>query len=147
MSPDEETNVRRMIQQTVTVLKKSAVGNQHPGSRYGALIQLLWERVEKKSRKEARNIATLENPYRPSTAATVAPASNPALSASPAVTEQEQMGDFSWTDLDAIGNFALNGHEGLSADAEWWTGFLPNDSGPFGNLNSMGSMDNWNLSL
>lgn len=147
MSPDEEASVRRMIQQTVTVLKRSGVGDQHPGSRYSQLLKLLWDRVEMKSRKDRTNTATLDNPYRPGSGAT--PASNPGQSisaGSPAVTEQEQMGDFSWTDLDAIGNFALNGNEGLSADAEWWTGFLPTDSGPFGNLN-MGSMDNWNMTL
>lgn len=151
MSPDEESSVRRLIEETVTVLKKSGVGDQHPGSRYSQLLKLLWDRVDKKSRKEARSVATLENPYRPGTAATATPASSnqaysAASGASPAVTEQEQMGDFSWTDLDAIGNYALNGNMG-SSDAEWWTGFLPTDSGPFGNLNSMGSIENWNMTF
>ena len=93
-------------------------------------------------------MATLENPYRPQANAATTPASNSAASASlesPAVTEQ--MGDFSWTDLDAIGNFAVNGNDGMSADAEWWSGFLPTDSGPFGSLSGIGSVDNWSFSM
>lgn len=154
MSPDEEASVRRMIQQTVVVLKKSGVGNQHPGNRYSQLLKLLWEKVDKKTRRETRSIATLENPYRPGSGAAPTPASNATHSmsaGSPAVTEQEQMGDFSWTDLDAIGHFALNGKDTtMTADADWWTGFagfLPTENGPFGNLNTMGSMDDWNLGL
>lgn len=155
MSPDEEASVRRLITETVAVLKKSGVGEQHPGSRYSQLLKLLWDRVDKKTRKDRGSVATLENPYRPGTgAAAASPSSNPLNSmsvgsgTSPAVsTEQEQMGDFSWTDLDAIGNYALNGNDGLASDAEWWTGFLPTDSGPFGNLNSMGSMDSWNMNF
>ncbi|GAB7354482.1 hypothetical protein MBLNU459_g4954t2 [Dothideomycetes sp. NU459] len=149
MSPEEETSVRRMIQQTVTVLQKSGVGDQHPGNRYSQLLKLLWEKVDRKSKKETRNPATLENPYRPGSTSAATPASTSNHSAgaleSPAVAEQ--MGDFSWTDLDAIGNFALNGNDGISADAEWWTGFLPNDSGPFGSLNGIGSTESWGLSM
>ncbi|KAI5246198.1 hypothetical protein E4T43_02762 [Aureobasidium subglaciale] len=151
MAPEEEASVRRMIQQTVTVLQRSGVGESHPGSRYSQLLKLLWDKVDRKSNKEsrsARSLATLENPYRPVSTSAATPASNSAASASlesPAVTDQ--MGDFSWTDLDAIGNFAVNGNEGMSTDAEWWTGFLPTDSGPLGPLSGMGSMDNWSFSM
>ncbi|KAI5252565.1 hypothetical protein E4T42_03257 [Aureobasidium subglaciale] len=151
MAPEEEASVRRMIQQTVTVLQRSGVGESHPGSRYSQLLKLLWDKVDRKSNKEsrsARSLATLENPYRPVSTSAATPASNSAASASlesPAVTDQ--MGDFSWTDLDAIGNFAVNGNEGMSTDAEWWTGFLPTDSGPLGPLSGIGSMDNWSFSM
>jgi hypothetical protein len=149
MAPEEESSVRRMIQQTVTVLQRSGVGDSHPGSRYSKLLKLLWDKVDRKSHKEsraARSLATLENPYRPVSAAT--PASTSAASASvesPAV--MDQMGDFSWTDLEGISNFAVNGNEGVSTDAEWWTGFLPTDSGPLGPLSGLGSMDNWSFSM
>lgn len=57
------------------------------------------------------------------------------------------MGDFSWTDLDAIGNFAVNGNDGnnLGGDAEWWSGFLPADSNNslFDGLTDM----DWNIGL
>ncbi|KAG9674576.1 hypothetical protein KCU95_g16492, partial [Aureobasidium melanogenum] len=149
MAPEEEASVRRMIQQTVTVLQRSGVGESHPGSRHSQLLKLLWDKVDRKSHRESRStrsLATLENPYRPVSATT--PASNSAASASlesPAVADQ--MGDFSWTDLDAIGNFAVNGNEGMSTDAEWWTGFLPTDSGPLGPMSGLGSMDNWSFML
>ncbi|KAK6005569.1 hypothetical protein QM012_007211 [Aureobasidium pullulans] len=153
MAPEEEASVRRMIQQTVTVLQRSGVGESHPGSRYSQLLKLLWDKVDRKSHKESRSgrsRATLENPYRPVSTSAATPASNSAASASasyesPAVTDQ--MGDFSWTDLDAIGNFAVNGNEGMSTDAEWWTGFLPTDSGPLGPMSGLGSMDNWSFML
>ncbi|THV69596.1 hypothetical protein D6D28_05786 [Aureobasidium pullulans] len=151
MAPEEESSVRRMIQQTVTVLQRSGVGESHPGSRYSQLLKLLWDKVDRKPHKEprsSRSLATLENPYRPVSTSAATPASNSAASASlesPAVTDQ--MGDFSWTDLDAIGNFAVNGNDGMSTDAEWWTGFLPTDSGPLGPLSGLGSMDNWTFSM
>ncbi|KAH0305345.1 hypothetical protein KCU71_g9909, partial [Aureobasidium melanogenum] len=151
MAPEEEASVRRMIQQTVTVLQRSGVGESHPGSRYSQLLKLLWDKVDRKSHREprsTRSLATLENPYRPVSNSAATPASNSAASASlesPAVADQ--MGDFSWTDLDAIGNFAVNGNEGMSTDAEWWTGFLPTDSGPLGPMSGLGSMDNWSFML
>ncbi|KAH0259941.1 hypothetical protein KCU91_g14929, partial [Aureobasidium melanogenum] len=151
MAPEEEASVRRMIQQTVTVLQRSGVGESHPGSRYSQLLKLLWDKVDRKSHREprsTRSLATLENPYRPVSTSAATPASNSAASASlesPAVADQ--MGDFSWTDLDAIGNFAVNGNEGMSTDAEWWTGFLPTDSGPLGPMSGLGSMDNWSFML
>ncbi|KAH0013291.1 hypothetical protein KCU78_g9277, partial [Aureobasidium melanogenum] len=151
MAPEEEASVRRMIQQTVTVLQRSGVGESHPGSRYSQLLKLLWDKVDRKSHREprsTRSLATLENPYRPVSTSAATPASNSAASASlesPAVADQ--MGDFSWTDLDAIGNFAVNGNEGISTDAEWWTGFLPTDSGPLGPMSGLGSMDNWSFML
>ena len=49
---------------------------------------------------------------------------------SPAVTEQ--MGDFSWTDLMAVGDFAMNGTgaaTGQSDENSLWPGFLPLDMG------------------
>jgi hypothetical protein len=56
------------------------------------------------------------------------------------------MGDFSWTDLGAIGEFAVNGNGGLVNDAEWWSGFLPADSNNFLFDNNFG-MDDWNLGV
>ena len=45
----------------------------------------------------------------------------------------EQMGDFSWTDLMAVGEFAMNGNGGAGVhqqdDGGLWAGFLPLDMG------------------
>lgn len=147
MSPEEDSSVRKMIQQTVTKLEQASVGAQHPGSRYSRLLKLLWEKVDRKSHRAGKSVATLENPYRPGSVTLERPVSiHGGSQDSPATTEQ--MGDFSWTDLDAIGNFALNGNDGLpSNEAEWWTGFLPADSNPFGDGLGFGSMDDWSMAL
>jgi len=147
MSPDEEVSVQRMIQQTVTKLEQASVSDSHPGRRYSQLLKLLWEKSHRKGRKEQRSMASLQNPYRPGAVPTAqTPGAGSSMSGateSPAMGEQ--MGDFSWTDLDAIGNFALHGNEGLTADMTDWSGFLPAENNPFGGLTGMGTMDDWNL--
>lgn len=147
LAADEEQSVRAMVQETINRLERSGIGPQHPGSRYSQLLRLLWDKVERKGRKDANSsTATLANPYRPGSA-TVGGASNAgSLSQdSPAVTEM--MGDFSWTDLDAIGNFALGNNPGANVgDAEWWSGFLPADSNNF-LFETLPGMDDWDLGL
>jgi len=149
LASDEEQSVRHMVQETVSRLERSGIGTQHPGSRYAQLVKLLWDRVARKELKENRNTATLTNPYRPGGVGGPTPGSNASASltqGSPAVTEM--MGDFSWTDLDAIGNFAVNGgNNGASInDAEWWSGFLPADSNNF-LFDTLPGMDDWSLGL
>lgn len=147
LAADEEQSVRTMVQETINRLERSGIGSQHPGSRYSQLLRLLWDRVERKERKIANNsTATLTNPYRPVSDGASAPTSDPTLTEdSPAVTEM--MGDFSWTDLDAIGNFVVDGNVGNNAgDAEWWSGFLPADSSNF-LFDTLPGMNDWNLGL
>ncbi|WPH05075.1 Hypothetical protein R9X50_00797400 [Acrodontium crateriforme] len=152
LAADEENSVRQMVQETVGRLERSGLGSQHPGSRYAQLVKLLWDKVDRKQRKghEARgSTATLTNPYRPGSVGGPTPTPNSSSTAqheSPAVTEM--MGDFSWTDLDAIGNFAVNGNGGnvSAADSEWWSGFLPADSGNF-LFDGLPGMDGWDLGL
>lgn len=147
LAADEEQSVRAMVQETINRLERSRIGPQHPGSRYSQLLHLLWDKVERKERKEAASsTATLANPYRPGSAIT-GNASNAGsmTQESPAVTEM--MGDFSWTDLDAIGNFALGNNPGANVgDAEWWSGFLPADSNNF-LFETLPGMDDWDLGL
>ncbi|KJY01426.1 transcription factor C6 like protein [Zymoseptoria brevis] len=153
LASDEEQSVRRMIKETVSRLERSGIGTQHPGSRYAQLLKLLWEKVERKERRSFKpSTASLHNPYRPNSMGGAGassgrrPSSSAASAAitpnSPSTTEV--MGDFSWTDLDAIGNFAVNGNGGLINDAEWWSGFLPADSGNF-LFDATQGMDDWNL--
>lgn len=144
-----------MVQETVSRLERSGIGSHHPGSRYSQLLRLLWDKVDRKERKAQASTATLQNPYRPGsvggpTAPTGAPGSNASVAQSndsPALTEM--MGDFSWTDLDAIGNFVVNGNQGLSTsmnDPGWWSGFLPADSNNF-LFDNLPGMDDWDLGL
>ncbi|KAK3676817.1 hypothetical protein LTR78_003021 [Recurvomyces mirabilis] len=151
LSADEEQSVRQMVQETVTRLERSGIaGSQHPGSRYSQLLRLLWDKVDRREHKRHQSTATLTNPYRPgSGVAGGTPGSNPSVTMqeSPAMTEM--VGDFSWTDLDAIGNFAVNGNAGLSNvgnDLEWWSGFLPTDGSNF-MMDTFSGMDDWDLGL
>ncbi|KAK3719976.1 hypothetical protein LTR37_004099 [Vermiconidia calcicola] len=147
LAADEEQSVRAMVQETVSRLERSGIGSHHPGSRYSQLLKLLWDKIERKERKSISNsAATLTNPYRPGGISGPASSSNPVLTQdSPAVTEM--MGDFSWTDLDAIGNFAVNGNGGANVgESEWWSGFLPADSNSF-LFDPLTGLDDWNLGL
>ncbi|KAI5362464.1 hypothetical protein Slin15195_G061210 [Septoria linicola] len=145
LAADEEQSVRAMVRETVSRLERSAIGLQHPGNRYSQLLRLLWDKVEKKEHRKTQSTATLQNPYRPNSIGGPTPSSNKSQD-SPAVTEL--MGDFSWTDLDAIGNFAVNGNGGAAiSDADWWSGFLPADSNNF-LFDQLSNMDDWsNLGL
>ena len=147
LAAGEEQSVRAMVQETVNRLERSGIGSQHPGSRYSQLLKLLWDKVERKERKSFGNsTATLTNPYRPGGVGGRATGSSSGLSQdSPAVTEM--MGDFSWTDLDAIGNFAVNGNVNTTfGDSNWWSGFLPADSNNF-LFDGLSGMDDWTLGL
>ncbi|KAK1817002.1 hypothetical protein LTR12_008602 [Friedmanniomyces endolithicus] len=149
LSADEENSVRQMVTETVARLERSGIGFQHPGSRYSRLLRLLWEKVDRKEHKRSQSTATLTNPYRPGGSGGPTPGSSASSSVpvreSPAMTEM--MGDFSWTDLDAIGNFAVNGNNPtLGNEAEWWSGFLPTDPSNF-LMDTFPGMGDWNLGV
>jgi hypothetical protein len=138
--------VRQMVSETVTRLERSGIGTNHPGSRYSQLLRLLWDKVDRKEHRRTQSMATLANPYRPNTSGqTPGSAHSASVHESPAMAEL--MGDFSWTDLDAIGNFAVNGNNGNNAnEIEWWSGFLPTDSSNF-MLDTFSGMNDWDLGL
>ncbi|PVI01497.1 hypothetical protein DM02DRAFT_590953 [Periconia macrospinosa] len=162
ISNDEDRAIRAMINETVARLRRSSVASntgtqQHPGNRYSQLLELLWAkapRKDKPSRHSFRHPGThiasaaidTAPPYggTPSTpgagrAATspTHPTSSSNTAESPAMTEQ--MGDFGWTDLSAVGDFAMNGGTGGGGaggngnggveDGGLWSGFLPLDMG------------------
>ncbi|OCK85616.1 hypothetical protein K432DRAFT_439153 [Lepidopterella palustris CBS 459.81] len=151
---EEERAVRAMIQETVARLQRSSVGSssgmQHPGSRYSQLLKLLWAKVGHKDKSRAQSNAftpgssvnaprmPMDNNGIPATQTSGAPGPPPSLAGSgttggsPAVTDQ--MGDFSWTDLMAVGEFAMNGSGGAGLggqpeDGGLLAGFLPLDLG------------------
>ncbi|PSN72162.1 hypothetical protein BS50DRAFT_544531 [Corynespora cassiicola Philippines] len=142
---DEDRAIRAMVNETVTRLQRSSVGAgngiQHPGSRYSELLKLLWAKVP---RKDKSNRASFRHPgthvasnpvdsnglahpaapvQSPSQAGSVGTAESPAIT--------EHMGDFGWTDLSAVGDFAVNGSgaAGPIDDTALWSGFLPLDMG------------------
>ena len=144
ISGDEDRAIRAMINETVVRLHRSSVGYetgiQHPGSRYSQLLKLLWAKVPRKdrsSRSSFRHPGThvASNPVDsngfPHPPAQQSPrTSSVGTGESPALTEQ--MGDFGWTDLNAVGDFAMHGNSGVqgpSDDNALWNGFLPLDMG------------------
>jgi hypothetical protein len=146
---EEDRAIRAMINETILRLKRSSIGTgtgiQHPGSRYSQLLKLLWDKVP---RKDKSSRASFQHPgthvashpvdsngySHPPHTPGAAPAQSPSQTGSqesPALTEQ--MGDFGWTDLGAVGEFAINGAGGGSGtaadDGALWSGFLPLDMG------------------
>ena len=97
LSADEEQSVRQMVQETVNRLERSGIGSHHPGSRYSQLLKLLWDKVDRKERRERASTATLTNPYRPGSVGH--PAGGPPSNASAATNDSpaltEMMGDVS----------------------------------------------------
>ncbi len=148
ISADEDRAIRSMINETVTRLQRAAVGNpsgiQHPGSRYSQLLKLLWAKVPRKdkiARSSYRHPGThvANNPVdgngvphqlAPTQQSPQASNASAGAGESPAFTEQ--MGDFGWTDLGAVSDFAVHGAGATQAQDEaaaLWNGFLPLDMG------------------
>jgi hypothetical protein len=144
ISGDEDRAIRAMINETVVRLQRSSVGYergiQHPGSRYSQLLKLLWAKVprkDKSARSSFRHPGThvASNPVDSNGFPHPPTQQSPRTSSvgtgeSPALTEQ--MGDFGWTDLNAVGDFAMHGNNGVqgpSDDNALWNGFLPLDMG------------------
>lgn len=133
LSSEEEQSIRTMIRETVSRLERAGLGNQHPGKRYSRLLKLLWDKVDSSDRT-IQQTATLQNPYRPGS-------SDSPAGSSPAVAEP--MGEFSWTDLEAVGRYVVNGTSGLEAnELDWWSSFLPTDPNSF-LYSNMPELDGW----
>ncbi|KAF2759045.1 hypothetical protein EJ05DRAFT_509914 [Pseudovirgaria hyperparasitica] len=130
MEDEEDKAVRHMVQETISKLEKAGMGPLHPGSRYSQLLKLLWQKVGTKERIRHPNVPNPSS-FRPGdTPASVLSQDNHSMvGSSPAVTEQ--MGDFAWTDLMAVGDFAVNGYNaaGTQAGDDNLLGFLPMDMG------------------
>lgn len=145
ISSDEDRAIRAMINETVDRLQRSSVGSgigiQHPGSRYSQLLKLLWAKVprkDKSARPSFRHPGThiASNPVDsnglPLVTAQQSPQNSAETGESPAMTEM--MGDFGWTDLNAVSDFAIGqgaGANGQNQDdaSALWNGFLPLDMG------------------
>lgn len=148
ISGDEDLAIRAMINETVNRLQRSSVGAgtsmQHPGSRYSQLLKLLWAKVPRKDKSTRTSFRhpgthTANNPLDSNafqnTATSSAPLPSPSHAGSASTGESpamtEHMGDFGWTDLGAVGDFAINGAgaSGPIDDSAFWNGFLPLDMG------------------
>ncbi|KAF2821893.1 hypothetical protein CC86DRAFT_470525 [Ophiobolus disseminans] len=138
ISSDEDRAIRAMINETVARLQRSSVGSgigiQHPGSRYSQLLKMLWAkapRKDKASRSSFRHPGThiASNPVDSNGLSHPAPILSPQESAGTGESP-ELMGDFGWTDLSAVSDFASGQAPVQSQDeASLWNGFLPLDMG------------------
>ena len=149
---DEDRAIRATINETVNRLQRSSPGSsthiQHPGSRYSQLLKLLWAKAPRKDKPHRApfrhpgthsanplDAAAAASPFavntntNPNAPSAPSQAGSASTGESPAVTEH--MGDFGWTDLGAVGEFAVNGGsaEGPVDDGALWAGFLPLDMG------------------
>ncbi|KAH8726547.1 hypothetical protein GQ44DRAFT_705808 [Phaeosphaeriaceae sp. PMI808] len=149
ISSDEDRAIRAMINETVVRLERSnsgsGIGIHHPGSRYSQLLKLLWAKVprkDKSSRSSFRHPGThiasnpvdgngLSHPPIINSATQHSPPHSAGTGESPAMTEM--MGDFGWTDLNAVSDFAIGqgqaGNGQQADEAALWNGFLPLDMG------------------
>ncbi|KAF2727344.1 hypothetical protein EJ04DRAFT_582103 [Polyplosphaeria fusca] len=145
ISGDEDRAIRAMINETVNRLQRSSVGSgtsiQHPGSRYSQLLKLLWAKVPRKDRASrtyhhpgthVANTPLDTNGFQQAPAAVSHHTPSQTGSAdNQSPTATEHMGDFGWTDLGAVGDFAINGSGAIGPvdDAALWNSFLPLDLG------------------
>jgi hypothetical protein len=179
ISGDEDFAMRAMINETVSRLQRSSpdpgspgtgtvtgTANeiQHPGSRYGQLLKLLWAKIPRKDKPASTHTKVFRHPGTNTANSNIPHESsstfpNQIIMQSPATdigsssttsppthtgAGPEPMGDFGWTDLSAIGDFAINGAApagpGASSveDAAFWNGFLPLDMGWRGSVADLG---------
>lgn len=146
INSEEDRAIRSLINETVARLQRSSVGSeigiQHPGSRYSQLLKLLWAkapRKDKSSKSSFRHPGThiasnpvdsngLSHPPIVTPSTQQSPQNSTGTGESPAMTEM--MGDFGWTDLNAVSEFAIGQAPSGNADeAALWNGFLPLDMG------------------
>ncbi|EKG15056.1 Transcription factor fungi [Macrophomina phaseolina MS6] len=161
---EEERGIRRMIDETIDRLQRSSVGMQHLGSRYSQLLKLLWEKADNHkppTTMSGRNGGRASGGHHShhhvgghrgnsqfdtaGLAHATPAASSQAGSASmgessPSMANNnstvEGIGDFSWTDLSTIGEFAVS--QGQLTGMDVFGGFLPLE---VGNVWDMGQFD------
>ncbi|KAL1632757.1 hypothetical protein SLS58_011338 [Diplodia intermedia] len=159
---EEERGIRRMIDETIDRLQRSAVGMQHLGSRYSQLLKLLWEKADnhKPPARGSRgnhvgghrnshfgDAATAGGLAHATPAASSQAGSGTSMGESPMANANnanvEGIGDFTWTDLNTIGEFAVS--QGQLTGMDVFGGFLPMevgnvwDMGPFEGGGEMGT--------
>jgi hypothetical protein len=101
MRPDEEAGVRQMIIKTVNQLERASVSPHDLGSRYARLLELLW--LKPKSNGTNGTPAIQPPPIMPSSGSL-----QPSPLADPTYMEFSPAYDFSWLDLEAVGDYVIS---------------------------------------
>jgi hypothetical protein len=101
MSLQEESGVRHMIVKTVEQLQRASVSPQDLGSRYARLLELLWLKPKSTPTNGTHEVRPL-NSMPSSGSLHTSPLANPTyMEFSPAY-------DFSWLDLEAVGDYVIS---------------------------------------
>jgi hypothetical protein len=110
MVPSEEAKVQGLVGRTTEVLKQASAGADDVGARYARLLELLWKPKSTSSAETQQNSDfSLQ---------TALPNPNPV--ADPGYMQFSPANDFSWLDLEAVGDYVSgdqisNGLLGLDA--------------------------------
>ena len=144
MTDDERIGVKRMINQTIERLQKASMGNNHMGSRYARLLQLLWRKAPKRTDPadaHRQSIDTRMQPPRQNQDPNNPPGFDPSqqqfnmgMNQMGGISAPAAPGTFSWLDLGATWNFAtqnnsgsLSGSSAEMDDVSFDTGMSPFD--------------------
>ncbi len=115
MNPQEEAGVRQMIIQTVDRLQRASASPQDLGSRYARLLELLWQKPN--------SIGT--NGSHETQASSKLPNSgmlHPTPLPDPTDTQHSPAYDFSWLDLEAVGDYVISADQMAAGDLPMFDG-------------------------
>jgi len=131
MTPSEKVGVRRMINETISLLQRASANPNDMGSRYSRLLHLLWRKTPMKADK----IGNTQPRWDPSQMRPVENGQAPqGLAMSNLETNQlANHSAFSWLDLDAVGNFATQNNS-VSGSIAGDVNELIEDPGSFSDL-------------
>ena len=104
MDQMEERSVRQTIHQATEIMNRASVSSQDPGSRYARLLELLWLKPAKypvQSHQQQIHSPTAVSDTQQSSSGSLMMDAQGNMQFSPA-------NDFSWLDLEAVGDFVSN---------------------------------------
>ncbi|KAK9239690.1 transcription factor [Lipomyces kononenkoae] len=117
MSYWEEMKARDLVARTTVVLELASTGDYDVGSRYAYLLKLLWKPQPAK-------------PASPGTTSEFQPHNVPAIHTSEYASNFGSTSDFSWLDLEAVGDYVSG--DGPGADTSGYNAYQPSDGYPLG---------------
>jgi hypothetical protein len=116
----EETGVRQMIVKTVEQLQRASVSPQDLGSRYARLLELLWLKPKSRTTNGAHEIQPLPN-------IPTSGSLHPSPLTDPAYMEFSPAYDFSWLDIEAVGDYVISTDQMATSNLPM-VGHLQNDA-------------------
>ena len=113
IKPEEEQQVRLLIQQSVSLLKQASISSQDPGARYSRLLERLWQKP--KSSSNHVPISAPENKWSATSPSSAPLNSAPNYAASTTLSDTSSQMNFSpaemmpsWLDLPQFGNYVTS---------------------------------------